>query len=291
MTATSSNRFDAISSTALLVTYARQFSDIPFTTELAQLIDVQPVLEQFAINRPEDILLLSALFEARYKAVDWAISQFGSKQIIELASGLLPRGMLMSQNPDIIFVESDLSAMIHLKQRLVSQIVGELSNLHFRAINAAIHPSQLPVDADYLRASQPVTLLCEGLLQYLTLSEKVQLFANVRGMLQHYGGVWITPDLATKPSQLQIEEYNTASQRLHQSIINTTGRSLVDNSFDSRADIKQFVSEQGFWIEECSLLDVVDRLSCLDILEGDSESFGALLETRYISVLTLNNTG
>lgn len=288
MMTTPSNRFDAISSTALLVTYARQFSDIPFTTELAQLIDVQTVLEQFAITRPEEILLLPALFEARYKAVDWAIAQTEGNQIVELASGLLPRGMVMSQNPHIIFVESDLPAMIHLKQQLVTQMIGQPSNLHFEAINAASHPSQLPIGADYLRGSEPVTLLCEGLLQYLTMSEKEQLFANIREMLQHYGGVWITPDLATKQSQLQIEEYNAASHRLHQSIINTTGRSLVDNSFNDRAEIKQFVKEQGFRVWECSFLDVASRLTCLDILGGDSENFDSLLETRYISMLTLS---
>jgi len=289
MLTASSNHFDAISPTALLVTYARQFSDIPFTTELAQLINIPEVLEQFAIDRQEDVLLLAALFEARYKAVDWAITQSENKQIVELASGLLPRGMVISQNPDMTFVESDLPAMIHLKQLLVAQIIGEPSNLYFHAINAASQPSQLPVGRDYLRDSEPITLLCEGLLQYLTMSEKRQLFANIREMLKHYGGVWITPDLATKQSQLQIEEHSTPSQRLHQSIINKTGRSLVDNSFNDRAEIKQFVSEQGFQIEEYSLLDVVDRLTCLEILGGDSENFDSILGTRYVFMLTLSN--
>jgi O-methyltransferase involved in polyketide biosynthesis len=283
------NHFDAISPTALLVTYARQFSDIPFTTELAQSIDIPTVLEQFAIDSQEDILLLAALFEARYKAVDWAIAQSESKQIVELASGLLPRGMVMSQNPEMTFVESDLPAMIHFKQLLVAQIIGEPPNLHFHAIDAASQPSQLPVGMDYLRESEPVTLVCEGLLQYLTMSEKRQLFANIREMLKHYGGVWITPDLATKQSQLQIEEHSTPSQRLHQSIIKTTGRSLVDNGFNDRVEIKQFISEQGFQVEECSLLDVVDRLTCLEILGSDSENFDSVLGTRYISMLTLSH--
>jgi O-methyltransferase involved in polyketide biosynthesis len=286
---TSSNCFDAISSTALLVTYARQFSDIPFTTEFAQLINVQTVLEQFAIHQPEEILLLAALFEARYKAIDWAIAQTENKQIVELASGLLPRGMVMSRNPGITLVESDLPTMIHLKQQLVSQMIEQPSNLDFEVINAASHQNQLPIGADYLRESEPVTLLCEGLLQYLNMSEKEQLFANIRQMLQHYGGIWITPDLTTKQSQLQIEGYNTAPQRLHQSIINTTDRSLVDNSFNDRAQIKQFVSEQGFQLEEWSLLDVVGRLSCLDILGSGFENFDSLLETRYISMLTLSS--
>ncbi len=289
MTAPSSY-FDTISPTALLVAYTRQFSDIPFATELAQLVNIPTMLEQFSIDRPEDILLLAALFEARYKAVDWAIAQSESKQIVELASGLLPRGMVMSQNPDMSFVESDLPSMIHLKQLLVAQLIGEPSNLYFHEINAASHPNQLPIGTDYFRETEPVTLVCEGLLHYLTMSEKRQLLMNIRQMLQHYGGVWITPDFATKQSQLLIEEHNAASQRLHQSIINITGRSLVDNSFNDRDEIKQFVSSQGFHIEECPLLNVVDRLTCLEILGGDSENFDSVLETRYISTLTLTST-
>ena len=283
-----SNRFDAISPTAQLVAYARQFSALPFTTELAQFLNVPKVLRQFAIEHQEEILLLAVLFEARYKAVDWAIAQFESQQIVELASGLLPRGMVMSQNPDLTFVESDLPATIYLKQQLVAQIIGEPFNLHFEAIDATSHPSQLPVGADYLRGSEPIILLCEGLLQYLTISEKRRLLANIREMLQRYGGVWITPDLATKQSQLQIEEHSAGSRRLHQTIINTTGRSLIDNGFNDRAEIKQFVSEQGFWIEECSLLDRVEWLTCLDLLGGDWENFRSLLKTRYISMLTLS---
>src|SRR5579883_2607874 len=276
MTAPSSY-FDTISPTALLVAYTRQFSDIPFATELAQLVNIPTMLEQFSIDRPEDILLLAALFEARYKAVDWAIAQSESKQTVELASGLLPRGMVMSQNPDMSFVESDLPSMIHLKQLLVAQLIGEPSNLYFHEINAASHPNQLPIGTDYFRETEPVTLVCEGLLHYLTMSEKRQLLMNIRQMLQHYGGVWITPDFATKQSQLLIEEHNAASQRLHQSIINITGRSLVDNSFNDRDEIKQFVSSQGFHIEECPLLNVVDRLTCLEILGGDSENFDSVL--------------
>lgn len=111
------NQFDAISPTAMLVTYARQFSDIPFTTELAQLINIPAVFEQFAIDRQEDILLLAALFEAHYKAVNSAIARSESKQIVELASGLLPRGMVMSQHSDMTFVESDLPLVVQKSSR------------------------------------------------------------------------------------------------------------------------------------------------------------------------------
>jgi len=50
----------------------------------------------------------------------------------------------------------------------------------------------------YFQVDQSFTVLCEGLLLYLTLAEKERVFANVRSLLQAYGGVWLTPDLTTK---------------------------------------------------------------------------------------------
>ncbi|EDX83530.1 hypothetical protein S7335_710 [Synechococcus sp. PCC 7335] len=289
MTTNPSDRFDAISPTAMLVAYARQFSDIPFAVELARLIDVSAMLRLFPINSQNDILLLSALIEARYKAVDEAISSFENKQIFELASGLLPRGMKMTQDSEVVFVESDLPAVIQLKQALVAQVVSMPSNLRFKEADAASYPNQLLIGADYLKDNEPVTILCEGLLQYLSLTEKVQLFANIREMLQRYGGVWITSDLSTKQSQAQVMEHSPASHQLHQSIIQTSGRHLLNNSFNDRVEIKQFVSEQGFQIEEHSLIGVMNRLSCFDIVGDKPKNFEAFLETRYISILTLES--
>jgi O-methyltransferase involved in polyketide biosynthesis len=102
------------------------------------------------------------------------MSQFEAVQIIELTSGVLPRGMSLSQNPDITFVESDLPKMISRKQELARQVIGERPNLRFRAIDATAQPSQFPLDANYLNPRKPIVILCEGLLGYLTFEQKVR---------------------------------------------------------------------------------------------------------------------
>lgn len=181
--------FNKISPTALLVTYARQFSDIPYVEEISELVKAQSVVEQYAANGIEDLKYFAPVMEARYKATNRLLTQFGCRQILELASGLLPRGMVMSENPEITFVESDLPLMIGQKRALVDRLMVTRPNLHFAAIDVTANPSQFPLNADYLRSSEPIAIACEGLLQYLTLPEKQQVFANVRQMLQQYGGV------------------------------------------------------------------------------------------------------
>jgi len=124
-----------------------------------------------------------------------------------------------------------LSSIIQLKQQLVKQLIGERANLQFETINVADRSN--PLLSPNISAS--ATNYCD-LRRFTTVSHsarKVQVFANVRDLLQRYGGQWITPDLATKVAQQQIEQYSTASENLNQQILNLTGRSLVENSFDT----------------------------------------------------------
>lgn len=105
--------------------------------------------------------------------------------------------MILSQNPAIAFVESDLPEMLHQKQQLVHRLIGNRSNLHFLEINATHHLNSRLLNS-YFQPDKPVTLLCEGLLMYLTFIEKQQVCTNVREILQTFGGVWITSDFTTK---------------------------------------------------------------------------------------------
>ncbi len=278
--------FDNISPTALMVAYARRFTDIPYSNELAQLVNAQTVVEQLLAKTSEEPVEVAVLIEGRYKAINQVMAQSGATQVIELASGLLPRGMAMSQNPNFTFVESDLPAMISRKQQLVKQLIGLRSNLHFTAIDATSRPSQFPVHADYLHQEKPVVILCEGLLMYLTFAEKQQVFANVREMLQVYGGVWITSDLTTKDDLAQ-QRRSPVWQKLGQILDNMTSRSLKDNYFDSFDHREQFVSEQGFCVEEYSTLDVMDQLTCLEPLGIDPDVAESLLATSSVFALTV----
>ncbi|MFN6569909.1 class I SAM-dependent methyltransferase [Dendronalium sp. ChiSLP03b] len=288
MTFSQLNSFDKISPTALLMTYARQFSDTPYAAELAQIVDAQTVFDQYASDGFQKLLHLSPIVEARYKAVNHVLAKFESTQIMELASGLLPRGMVMSQDPKVTYVESDLPTMIDLKKQIVTQLIGERSNLHFEAIDATNLLNNLPLHTNYLRSSEKVIVLCEGLLQYLTFSEKEQVFTNVREMLQHYGGVWITTDIVTKERQLQMQGHDLAMQNFYQTIANTTGRSILNNTFNNMEHAKEFILKQGFCIEEYSTLEVIEELTSLQRLGVTPESIKPLLATMPVFVLTLN---
>jgi O-methyltransferase involved in polyketide biosynthesis len=284
---TSMTSFDRISPTALLVTYARQFSDIPYAAEISTLVDAQSVVEQYGTNGIEDLKYFAPVMEARYKAVNGLLAKFDCRQILELASGLLPRGMVMSENPEITVVESDLPLMIEQKRALIDRLIEPRANLHFAAIDVTATPSQFPINAEFLRPGEPIAIACEGLLQYLTLPEKQQVFANVRQMLQQYGGVWITPDLTTKQRRSQLRNYNPGMERILQAIAQNTGRSTTDNSFENSDHLQQFVIDQGFHLQTFTLTDLLDQLSSLEQLGILPNDIKPLLAGTSIFALTL----
>ena len=66
----------------------RQFSDIPFASEVAELLYSREVFEALPQGHqmtPEDLVWYPPIFEVRSKCVSEAIQRSGSRQVLELA--------------------------------------------------------------------------------------------------------------------------------------------------------------------------------------------------------------
>ncbi len=285
MTTPSTREFDKISFTALLVAYMRQFSDIPYTSEIAALSNAEAIANQFVEQGQPQPVMMAVMLEGRYKTIEKIRAQYHHTQVLELASGLLPRGMIASENPEITFIESDLVDMLHQKQQLVHQVIGDRANLHFLAIDATDNLNPLSLN-EYFLADQPVTIVCEGLLQYLTLDEKQRVFINVRSILQTYGGVWITPDFTTKAIG-QIRRSDPLIREVFEKIASSTNRTFMENEFDDLEHAYRFSQEQGFQMERFSMVEVIDQLQCLSTLGIDRDRAKVVLSVTPVFALTL----
>jgi O-methyltransferase involved in polyketide biosynthesis len=281
----STREFDKISPTALLVAYVRQFSDIPYTQEIAALSNAGAIANEFVVQGQKQPVMMAAVVEARYKAIEQVRAQFNHTQILEFASGLLPRGMILSENSDITFIESDLGVMLHQKQQLVVQLIGDRSNLHFIEIDATDNLNALSL-SKYFRSDRPVTVLCEGLLMYLTLPEKQRVFANVKTILQTYGGVWITFDFTTKEIG-QMRRRDPVIRQVFDKIATSTNRTFAENEFDDLDHAYRFIQEQGFQVESFNMAEMIDRLKCLSTLGINRELAKAVLSATPVFALTL----
>ena len=278
-----------ISPTAKFVAYGRTFTDIPFAREIAAECDAETAFQTLYVA--ESLPLQAPFWEARYKTTNQIIAREGMTQMLEIAAGLSPRGLAMTEDPDVVYVATDLPEMLEQEKAIAGAILARLHmqrpNLHFSVANALDRDEVLQAATPF-QADKPVVILTEGLLTYLTRAEQATLAANVHELLARYGGVWITPDVSTKQSWDTFRRIDKRMQQRAQTISNVTERSLYENLFIDKNDVQQFFTSAGFKIEEYAFRHVLDELSSLKRLNNfDRESIVQTVQGFTALILTL----
>jgi len=260
-----------ISFTAKLVALGRSYTDIPFAPDVSELVGaprVAAALGSSAGPELEDFAWLAPLVEARYKSIVAAIKRSGINQVLEFASGVSLRGLAMvQQDPDLTYVESDLSALTLEKLSILETIRNRYSlrparNHHIRIANILawdeIERALAPLDAD-----RPVIIVHEGLFMYLSRAEKDAAAANVKRVLARHGGIWITPDFSPLSQSGWDLTDNPAFGQMLSAIEAQTGRSFAAASFADERDVAAFVAQHGFEATMHAQIDGSYELSSL----------------------------
>lgn len=264
-----------VSMTAKLTAYMRQFSDIPFAGDVSRAVQAEKAFEQLHRDQPfapDDLLWYAPMLEVRYKSVAAQIRQSGAHQVLELASGLSLRGLVMTrQDPELTYVETDLPGLNEQKPWLVSELAQRLgftppANHQFAAANA-LDLDQLKAAAQHFQPNQPIAVVNEGLLQYLFMEELEQVTRNVCALLREYGGVWITPDFAIKQDARFLSD---AQRRFRQAIADETGRTLYHDSFDNPEQMRAFFERMGLEAQRLNQLDEALELASLGVLNENT---------------------
>ena len=241
--------FRRVSITALVPAYARgEYTKIPWAKEmLAVLRDRGATLSDGPWSE-NDARSYAWLFEARFRAVSRLVDEKGASQVLELAAGLSPRGMELAQR-GVMYVEADLAESTTLKREVVTAILGWVpKSLHLCAASV-IDRAQLLRCCSPFATGQPLAVITEGLLRYLTFEEKTHLAANVHEILKRYGGWWITPDIHLRSwAQRQSPIYRQTEQK-------TLGRNLDSNYFTDLDHAQGFFERCGFAVDSRPLLE------------------------------------
>jgi O-methyltransferase involved in polyketide biosynthesis len=254
-----------ISLTARLVAYFKQFSDIPFAREVAVRLGAESAFHGLLVDNDltgEDFRVYAPIFEARYKSIASRIRQSGFRQVLELASGFSLRGLAMTRDPELLYVESDLPDLTAEKSRLVDDLRRDLDlpthgNLYLSPANA-LDLDQLQAAARPFDPKQPLVIVHEGLLQYFSAAERDTLAHNIRALLRAFPtGVWITPDFGLKDDGQNLTEKR---RRFRQAVSGATERQMYQASFASREEMDLFFTRCGFAARELRQLDEVPHL-------------------------------
>ncbi len=285
--------YEKISLTAQLAAYMRQFSDIPFASDVAELLHSRQVFEALLRGQqmtPDDLLWYAPIFEVRYKSVTEAIRRSGSGQVLELASGLTLRGLSFTQDPRYTYLESDLTGITVEKQAIIARLrqkygLSDHANLYFPALNA-LDRGQLQEAVKRLGRDQPLVVVSEGLFPYLSRDEMRTVASNIRELLAEFQGSWITTDFSIKEEVNQVSEQQRKFRRI---VSAATEHQMYNNTFDSVARLMAFLSEMGLSATVHNAVDEAGEIVSLRTLHLPAALLDPLKSSLRLWVLTLPN--
>lgn len=276
--------YDRISPTAWTVAYRRTLTDIPYSREIfEEMENIRKSGSGFEITEELKFPVIAPLFEARYKLTNKLLRENNCKQILEIASGFVPRGLDLTKDESITYVELDLAAVMGQKKLIVNSIINKLNetprkNLFLEPGNA-LNIGDLRLAANHFDKTQPIAIIHEGLLRYIGLEDKGILAKNFKVLLQEFGGVWITPDIYIKEREI-MKEQNKRVEKL-------IGIKFDSNRFRNEDAAKSFFESFGFTIERREFMEIFNELVSPKLLKQTDKEARDLIFPSITYVMRL----
>lgn len=269
--------FESISPTAIVTSYPRIFTDIPYEKEIYSWLS-KNYNEEVQLNK-----LLAPEIEARYKLTDRLMSKLNISQVLELAAGYSSRGLIYSQK-GYKYVEMDLDVVSNNKKRMIDELFETNDNLHIISGNALNLNDYIKCE-EYFDSDKELAIINEGLLRYLIFDEKKIVAQNIYKILKKYGGVWITCDVTPKKFIQKQDEQNPT---LNNNLNTVTSRNHLNDRFEDENHIREFFGEIGFKnIEIHKFIEVKDDLKSFNVLGIDRNSCDELLDSALVAILKI----
>ncbi|MHB8084973.1 MAG: class I SAM-dependent methyltransferase [Dehalococcoidia bacterium] len=266
--------YEKISPTAVLVALMRaRYTDMPYAEEIYSSVKQMtrprfkktPSLFRHLIRFSRGTTGRLAYLEARYLSLNETLNTLDdSYTIVEIASGLSPRGLERMSKPSV-FIETDLPDMLATKQKVIEKILVEKGlaqrpNHHFYALNALDPDAWDELGRRFFSKDKGnIVVIHEGLAQYLTLEEKVKLRDSIAGFFDRYAakGLWITTDFYPYKKLRKTWLLKLIDRRIEKK----TSRKF--HQFATIEQILKFMERGGFRasLRDCSF--IFDKLTCV----------------------------
>ena len=233
--------YEEISSTAIVTSYPRIFTDIPYEKEIYEWLS-NHCKDEVALYKN-----MATEIEARYKLTNKLLDKSGMEQVVEIAAGYSSRGLIYSQR-GYNYVEIDLESVSKNKRTIIETLESTIpENLKIIGGNA-LRKTDYEQCEKFLKENEPVAVINEGLLRYLTFDEKRIVAENVYDLLKKHGGIWITCDVTPKKKFLQVQD--KALPGFNKKLNDLTSRNNLNDRFEDIEHIKKFFGDIGFEVVE-----------------------------------------
>jgi hypothetical protein len=250
--------FNTISPSAKWILLLKGHTNIPFARETAELIELP---EKFTTNFDNNDLSFWARtlhFEYRYRSIDHLLADIPIKNILELSSGFSFRGLDLTRQKNVYYIDTDLPDMIDRKKELIKDLTGGdtegKGKLEILPLNV-LNEKQFYEVVSHFPPGE-IVIVNEGLLMYLDIKEKEKLCGIIKKVLQERGGYWITGDIYLKIEKRNI---NLALDDRFNKFLEE--HKVEENRFESFEAAENFFRNMGFIIDKESDLDYTSLTS------------------------------
>ncbi len=270
---------------ALLTAYPRSLSGIPYSHEMFRA--AIELATEFDLKVPNELFVCDLELEiaGRFWAVESIIQKYHPSLVIDIGSGLSPRGLIQKADYGRDVVEIDLPSMIRLKQKVLDIISIPDSKRPATLSADASHETEITKALENTPGSTFSCVVCEGLMWYLDWTAREILAVAIREYLSTTRGVWITSDCPP----IRNEHTNSDVTSWRQVIPRSAG---VDDSrkFANPEHFAQFFSQLGFDVEIIPLSDMIPR-GILSRYEDDKIRYRQILQRldSYASIAVLKS--
>jgi len=267
------------SPTAELMAYFRGHSDIPWARDIADASGSEHVARNMLKDRFSEAGFLAVVAEGRFKKCNAYARKF--KSVVEIAAGLSPRGLILTEDPHLTYVSTDLPEMLGkarvITDRLLEQRQLKRPNLKWIGFDALTSDESAVNQVLESLPITPLAVISEGFMMYLDIEEKKAFLRNIHRMLKERGGALITTDV------LHFDRERKNRNHVLQAIADATGRDMRTLNNMTRREASEFFMQAGFYSE---ILNPAIKISSLSSLRLTSDPLSLEVASLPVWVLT-----
>lgn len=253
--------FEMVSYTAYTSLHWLKEAGVPEAKEYAKAIGPKSLLNKNEIPNYAILAPVNHFYhEMRYTALNRYIDENGYTNVMDIACGFSPRGLVMAREGRH-FVAAELEAVAvagnGYLQKCLTADQKKLAS--YEAVDAT-DKTGIIAAADKMKGKICITM--DGLMMYLSADEQAKVLQNIKTILQKHGGCFITCDFSERDfvTQAAITLYGEKgasdlyreSAKVYES---TAEADYNEDFFDNAESAQKFIEAQGLQAKRIPLFD------------------------------------
>lgn len=173
------------------------------------------------------------------RQLDQLIEQYPNLQVVEVASGLSPRGWRYRQkHPQITYIEADLPTMAQTKKEALTN----LGETQAEVIAIDLFSPEFLKSFPQLDRNRPLVIISEGLINYFTKDSLKQLWTSFSKLLGEFSHGYYLTDLYPEPIKHKLAKLIWQSSKL----LKVLSKSAFSFHFQSPQEVITFLKQSEF---------------------------------------------